>query len=134
MKTMTEYVQKIQRIVQIANQTDSTWDELHGINIELGIALDEKTLARFREINIGEESLKHLLQSMDLGTLQRLQALMYSGRDGQSAPFIKQDFLSRYETKEDIVSTIMEKRMSLQLYLDRGLEQARKEGVDIDSF
>jgi hypothetical protein len=57
---------------------------------------------------------------------------MYSGRDGQSVEEVKGDFEQRGEDRDGCIRTILEKRMNLRAYLERGMEIARKGGMDLD--
>jgi hypothetical protein len=63
-----------------------------------------------------------------------LQALMYSGRDRDSAAALKKYFRDRNEDKDEIVRTICEKRMNLGVYFRDGLQLAKDRKLDIDKF
>lgn len=134
MKTVAECIARIRRIAKIANDIEVSLDQLHGIDRELGVTLDEKTMARFGDLNVGLHALERFLNLLDMDTLRRIEALMYSGRDNESAVGLKRELKLPHETKGDVVRTIMEKQMNLDVYLDRGLDRARRDGIDLDSF
>ncbi len=134
MDTVAKCIARIRRIAKIANDIEVSLDQLHGIDREFGMKLNEKTLARIGDVNVGERVLERFLDSLDMDTLRRIEALMYSGRDDQSAPALKRELKLPHETKEDVVRTIIEKQMNLDVYLDRGLDRARRDGIDLDSF
>jgi hypothetical protein len=71
---------------------------------------------------------------LDLNTLRRIEALMYSGRGDGTAIELRQQLAESHPLKEDVVRTIMEKRVSFDPYFDRGLDRAREDGLDLDTF
>jgi hypothetical protein len=135
MPSVVDSIGRICRIAKIAEEIDAKLDELHGIDRSVGFVMfEENTMARIHDVNIGVSSLERFLASLDLTTLRRLEALMYSGRDDQPAVQLKEHLKVPHETKEAVVRTISEKRMNLSVYFDRGLDRARRDGIDIESF
>lgn len=133
--SIAECISAIQRMARIANETDKSLEKLHGIEEEFVSLADPKLHAMFRDVNLGDNALKGFLQQLDLPKLERLQALMYSGRpDEPSAPFLKREFERRGQSKQDIVRAIASKSGSLEMYFARALDRARKENVDIELF
>ena len=133
--TVADSIVRIRRIARIAGEIDVTLDELHGMDRELGFVMfDEKTMARYRDVNVGLHALTQFLNSLELETLRRIEAIMYSGRDNEPATTLKEQLKLPHETKKDVVRTITEKRMNLDVYFDRGLDRARRDGIDIESF
>jgi hypothetical protein len=59
---------------------------------------------------------------------------MYSGRDDGSAIELREQLADSHSSKEDVVRTIMEKRVSFDPYFDRGLDRAKADGIDLDTF
>lgn len=135
MRNIRECVTLIQGFAREGQLAARLKKQAFGMDDDLGIyALSDDGLAFSQDSNVGDVHLKDFLESLELETLQRLQALMYSGRDKQSPRFVKAAFLKRSDTKEEIVRTIFEKRPSLETYFTRGLEQAQKENLDLDTF
>jgi len=104
--------------------------------IELGLdPSSPEGLAYLADVNKADQVLAAFLRTLSDDTLQRLQALMYSGRQGDtSAPANKAEFLARNQTKEEIVRTICEKRPALDAYFTTALQRAKAEGFDIENF
>jgi len=47
---------------------------------------------------------------------------------------LKREFLRQDKTKEDLIDTIMEKWLSLDIYLGDGINNAQRDGLDVNSF
>ena len=73
------------------------------------------------------------MNSIDFDNLRRIEAIMYSGRPNQESARDEKLNLPA-QSKEDVVRTIVEKCRNLDVYFDRGLDRARSEGLDLDSF
>jgi hypothetical protein len=136
MATVTHIIEKIRELARSAKQLDSVLDKQHGIDRTLGVDIyDEKFVARRYATNIAEDEMEEYLNTLDIEVLRRIQAVMYSGRQGAAAAVDERDVLrANSPTTEDVVRTIMEKRMNFDVYFDRGLERAEAEGVDLDTF
>jgi hypothetical protein len=132
---VAEIIERIREIAKEAAKIDADLDKLHCINRDLGIRHgDPKEIARRQAINAAEVELEEYLDSLDLDTLRRIEALMYSGRGDGSAVELRQQLAKSHPSKEDVVRTIMEKRVSFDPYFDRGLNRAKADGIDLDSF
>lgn len=59
---------------------------------------------------------------------------MYSGRGDGSADELRKQPAASHQSKEDVVRTIVEKRVSFDPYFDRGLDRAKVDGLDLDTF
>ena len=135
MPTTLDYVDQIIRVAGIATETDSTLDELHGLDTDLGLDyFDPVTRTRLAAVNIGENALEKLLSSLPLDDLQRIHALMYAGRDSNSAIDVKKEFSERGESRENMERSIAEKGPSLRTYFDKALEKAKKDRLNINAF
>ena len=135
MSNVAQIINDIRKLARMAAKIDSTLDALHGINPDIGIRHgDPKAQARAHAKNEAEDQMEKYLDAIDLETLRRVQAIMYSGRENQPAVEIRQELASNTEAKDGVVRTIIEKRGSLDLYFDRGLDQAKAAGIDLDSF
>ncbi len=135
MTTTTDYIERILRIANIANRTDVTLDEMHGLETEFGVNFsDPLTWKRMADTNIGEQALTRLLPTLPLEDLKRVHALMYAGRDRESATDMKKYFSTRGESRKDMEHSIAEKRLALATYFGRALERARDDGEDVDTF
>jgi len=135
MPTTTDYIDRILRVAEIANRTDATLDELHGLDTELGINFfDPVTWDRMKETNIGEHALAKLLAALPLADLERIHALMYAGRDDESSTYMKAYFLKHQESREDMERSIAEKRPALHTYFNHALQRVLKDGVNVDAF
>jgi hypothetical protein len=95
---------------------------------ELGlVALSDDARAYVNDPNPGIEALEEFLDLLELQTLERLPALMYSGRPGEgSAEAMKKELEG--DSKEGIVRTIAEKQMNPGTYFSTALERAHAEG------
>lgn len=135
MKAALEYI--IEDIIELAKAADVSDDlkkQAYGMN-DLGLdVFSDDGMAYVSDPNPAVQALKILLSSLELETLQRLQALMYSGRDNDSAIELKKYFLKNNETKGEIVRTIAEKRMNLSVYFKDGLRLAEQQKLNIDRF
>jgi hypothetical protein len=78
--------------------------------------------------------IRELLEGVDLETLRRVEALMYSGRGDGSAVELRSLITQNHPTKEDVVRAITEKRSNLDLYFERGIDLAKAEGINLDTF
>lgn len=135
MSQVTKIVEQIREIANQAAKIDAELDKLHGINRDLGIRHgDPKEIARRQAINAAEVELEQYLNRLDSDTLRRIEALMYSGRGDGSAIELRQQLASHNESKDDVVRTIMEKRVRFDAYFDRGLGCAKADGIDLDTF
>ena len=81
-----------------------------------------------------ETFLRELLDGLDLDTLRRVEAVMYSGRGDGSPVALRPELAENHPTKDDVVRTIIEKLPNLDDYLERGLDRAKAEGIDLDTF
>lgn len=81
-----------------------------------------------------EDFLRKLLDGLDLETLRRVEAVMYSGRGDGSPVEVRPVLAVNHPTKDDVVRTIIEKLPNLDDYLERGLDRAKAEGIDLDTF
>lgn len=79
-------------------------------------------------------TLEKFLAGLGVEDLRRIEALMYSGRGDGSASDLRQQLAENRSSKEDVVRTIMEKRASFDPYFDRGLDRAKADGIDLDTF
>jgi len=135
---MTKAAQAIERIrdlAQTAARIDAELDKRHGIDPKLGMDyFDPKSIARRQETNAGDVKLAEYLNGLDVETLRRIEALMYSGRNGTPAIAERDDLRKNQPTMDDVVRTIMEKRVSFDAYFDRGLDRAKADGIDLDTF
>jgi hypothetical protein len=135
MPTTLDHLERILRVADIATRTDSTLDELHGLDTEFGLNFfDPATRKRMAETNIGEQALEKLLSALPLSDLERIHALMYAGRDRESATYMKGYFSKRNESRKDMERSIAEKRPALRTYFDRALERAKEDGEDPNTF
>lgn len=71
---------------------------------------------------------------MDEETVRSIEAVMYSGRNGSLAVDERNYLRLNNPSKEDVVRTIMEKRVSFDPYFDQGLDRAKADGIDLDTF
>jgi hypothetical protein len=78
--------------------------------------------------------LEKLLNCVNLETLRRIEALMYSGRGDGTAVELRRQLASNHESKEDDVRTSLEKRMNLDTCFDRGPDRAKTDGLNLDSI
>jgi hypothetical protein len=110
---VSEIIKRIREMATEAAKIDADLDKLHGINRDLGIRHgDPKEIARRQAINAAEVELEEYLDSLDTDTVRRIEALMYSGRGDGPAVELRDQLSTNRHTKEDIVRTIMEKRVS----------------------
>lgn len=100
-----------------------------------------KIIAQVQAILVGssetaqaEAFLRELLDGLDLDTLRRVEAVMYSGRGDGSPVELPPELAENHPTKDDVVRTIIEKLPNLDDYLERGLDRANAEGIDLDTF
>lgn len=135
MKSALEYlIEDIVELAQDADVSDELKRQAYGMN-NLGLdPFSDDGRAYVNDPNPKVETLEILLNSLELETLERLQALMYSGRDRDSAIGLKKYFRDRDEDKEEIVRTICEKRMNLATYFRDGLKLAQEHNLNIDKF
>jgi hypothetical protein len=135
MSTVAQAIEQIRNLAETAAKLDAELDKRHGIDRTLGVdVFDSKAIERRYATNDGEVRLEEYLNSFDLETLRRIQAVMYSGRDGVPAVDEREVLRETTGTKEDVVRTIMEKRVSFNPYFDRGLDRAKADGIDLDTF
>lgn len=135
MKRALEYL--IEDIVELAKAADESGElkrQAYGMD-DLGLdPFSDDGAAYMQDTNPFVYTLKIFLNSLELETLQRLQALMYSGRDNDSAVAVKKEFQKRNETKTEILRTIAEKQMNLSVYFGNGLRIAEEHKLNIDRF
>jgi hypothetical protein len=93
---------------------------------------DEKMARIAKDPNVPDQQLEQYLNNMPLESLQRVHALMYSGRDIVDARLYREQF--KNETREQLIHPIMEKRSNLAMYLRGGLKQAGKDHLDLGKF
>ena len=91
-------------------------------------------LAGSSETAQAETFLRELLDGLDLDTLRRVEAVMYSGRGDGSPAALRPELTENHPTKDDVVRTIIEKLSNIDVYLERGLDLANAEGIDLDTF
>ncbi len=98
-------------------------------------------IARVQAILVGssgtaqaEAFLRELLDGLDLDTLRRVEAVMYSGRGDGSPVALRPELTENHPTKDDVIEAIIEKLSNLDDYLERGLDIAKAEGINLDTF
>jgi len=91
-------------------------------------------LAGSGETAQAETFLRELLDGLDLDTLRRVEAVMYSGRGDGSPVALRPELIENHPTKDDVVRTIIEKLPNIDVYLEKGLDLASAEGIDLDTF
>lgn len=135
MSMIERHIKNIIRIAKIADNTDKSLDELHGLGRDLGVnPFDEKWRERFKETNIADKALHDYLAQLNDDDLSRIQAIMYSGRDNESASVLKESFSkSGHATRDNMLRSITEKRGSLDVFLKKGLESTRHD-LNIDEL
>jgi hypothetical protein len=136
MSTVAQAIERIRDLAQTAARIDAELDKRHGIDPKLGMDyFDPKSVARRQETNAAKVEMEKYLNTSDTETLRRVEAVMYSGRSGGAAAVDERDVLRENNPrKEDVVRTIIEKRMNFDVYFDRGLDRAKADGIDVDSF
>ena len=135
MTTVAQAIDRIRGLAQTAARVDAELDKRHGIDPKLGMNyFDPKSIARRQETNSEDVKLAQYLNGFDIETLRRIEALMYSGRNGTPTIDERDDLRKTHPTKDDVVRTIMEKRVSFDAYFDRGLDRAKADGIDLDTF
>ena len=134
MSQVAEIIERIREIARIARKIDSAHDELYGIG-RLGLDyFDPKTRGRLQAVNAADVELDKLLNSLELDTLRRIEAVMYSGRGDGLAVELRSQLADSHPSKEDVVRTIIEKRVCFDPYFDRGIDRAKADGLDLDTF
>jgi hypothetical protein len=132
---VAEIIERIRELARDAAQVDAELDKAHGIDQTLGIRYDDpKAIARRLTTNSAEVELEEFLSALDMETLRRVEALMYSGSGDGSAIELREQLADSHSSKEDVVRTIMEKRVSFDPYFDWGLDRAKADGIDLDTF
>ena len=108
----------------------------HGVDRSLGTDyFDPKAVERRYATNTAEMDLERYLNGFDVEILRRIEAVMYSGRTGGAPAIDERDALRvNNPTKEDVIRTIIEKRVAFDAYFDRGVARAKAEGIDLDTF
>lgn len=135
MKYLEEHISNIIRLSELAKKTDLTLDDLSNFDRSLGVNLgDPKWHERMKEKNIAEEALKKYLDNLSHDDLERVHAVMYSGRDKVSAKKMKENFSRMNETADDYRRTILQKKTSLKKYLSDGVRLNKQDGLEFDEF
>jgi hypothetical protein len=81
-----------------------------------------------------ETLLREVLDRLDTESLRRVEAVMYSGRGDDSAVELLPVLAENHATRDDVIRTIIEMLPNLDQYLERGLDRAKAEGIDVDTF
>ena len=132
MGRITAHIDTIVRLANEALRHDAILDQVYDIS-PLGVDFsDPDVRARFADINAGKDALAAFINDLTTEDLARIHALMYSGRDNVDAEYFKRHFAD--ESREDFVRTILEKRMSLPVYLTKAVARAKAANLDLDSF
>lgn len=135
MSTVAGIIDRIRELARAVAKIDAELDKRHGIDPKLGVDyFDPKAVEIRYATNTAEVAMEEYLTSLDEETVRRIEAVMYSGRNGTLAVDERNDLRVNNPTKEDVVRTIIEKRLNFDGYFDRGLERARADGIDVDSF
>ena len=135
MSKVVQIIERIRSLAGTAKDIDVALDKRHGIDRRLGIRHgDPKVRARDEVENRAETEIKAVLDGLDLDTLHRIEALMYSGRGDGSAVELRRQIAADRQSREDAVRTLLEKRASFDMYFDRGLTGAKADGIDLDTF
>ena len=136
MSNVAQIIVRLRDLARSAEQIDVQLDKQYGIDRTLGVEIsDPKARERRYATNSAAEQMEEYLNTLDIEVLRRVQAVMYSGRQGADAAIDERDTLrTTCSTKEDVVRTIIEKRVSFDPYFDRGLDRAMEDGIDLDSF
>ena len=135
MGKIADSIARIRQVARIAKEIDSSLDELHGVSRDLGIDyFNGNWRTRARDANLAALTLETFLAGLGVEDLRRIEALMYSGRGDGSASDLRQQLAENRSSKEEVVRTIMEKRVSFDPYFDRGLDRAKADGIDLDTF
>src|ERR1039457_612972 len=118
MSTVGHAIEHIKDLARSAKEIDAGLDKQHGIDRTLGVDyFDEKFVARRYAMNAAKVEMEEYLNTLDTETLRRIEAVMYSGRSGGAAAVDQRDDLRvNTPTKEDVVRTIIEKRMNFDPY------------------
>lgn len=101
----------------------------------------EETIERMQLILVGSDDAKqahrlirNLLDSLNLATLRRIEAVMYSGRGDGSAVELRRVLTRNHPTKQDVIRAITEKQSNFSDYFERGIGRAKADGINLDSF
>lgn len=121
---MSDLEKHVERVIDLAeriNATSDNLDSLHGIDKEFGISyFDNEVRDRMKERNIPEEVLEKFLENLPKRTVLEIRAIMYVGR-GDGTFLEMRDHLQGDDHEANILS-IVEKHISLPMYLRKGLE------------
>ena len=136
MSNVAQIIERLRDLARSAEQIDMQLDKQYGIDRTLGVEIsDLKARERRYATNTAADQMEEYLDGFDIEILRRVQAVMYSGRQGADAAVDERDTLrTTCSTKEEVVRTIIEKRASFDPYFDRGLNRAKKDGIDLDTF
>jgi hypothetical protein len=102
---------------------------------ERGVARpSDNRLAQMLPENVRRTQLRTRLMSFDDETLLKAEALYYYGRDGDSSFRKKLAFLRRLgESKEQIVSTLLEKWPAWEMCFANAEDRLRKAGLSLEA-
>jgi len=128
--TITNIIPEISVISRCASKQPA------GVSTEIADTIEERFGLKLDSGNIlgARAALKALLDEMSDDDVRRIHALMYSGRDGESAQMIKTHYCGTDETRADLIRPILEKIGALAVYLAKATERAEANGLDIDNF
>jgi hypothetical protein len=131
--TTRAHIERILELAYLARQADAELDKRHGSDRKHLVSMSDEKMARIaKDPNVPDQQLEQYLNNMPLESLQRVHALMYSGRDIVDARLYREQF--KNETREQLIHPIMEKRSNLAMYLRGGLKQAGKDHLDLGKF
>jgi len=136
MSNVAQIIDRLRDLARSAKQIDTQLEKQYGVDRTLGVEIsDPKARERRYATNTAAEQMEEYLNTLDIEILRRVQALMYSGRQGADAAVDERDTLrTTCSTKEDVVRTITQKRVSFDSYFERGLDRAKEDGIDLDTF
>lgn len=135
MRNIEIHIKEICRLATQANSTDDSIDKAHGLNTELGVSLgDENFINRLKEKNILEVALQNYLDQLSKAEIEVIHAVMYSGREDESAIYMKNYFKNQNYQKPDYKRQILERRMNLVTYLSCGVELAKEGSINLNEM
>lgn len=138
MKVMT-FKDIVVEVIKLSKkcEAESTWiDRKYGLDYEFGVDLirDMSRISQsICEPHPENDKLREYLNSLSESDVEKLQTIMYVGRDEDDVPKLHQYLKRNTVDKDDAIRTIMGKGGALHIYLAEGLKVAASQRADLDS-
>lgn len=133
--SLRAYINHLIWLSDNADKKEKEIDRKYGIDSSIGInPLDLNVLSKFPEYVTAVRELESYLTTLDLSSLLSLEAILYYGRDGGDLIELQSNLLDKFQSKEDTIRTLVEKRGTYSLDFNNALNEFENQNIDIDTL